>query len=106
MTSATSQIDQLTADAALERARAHLAGRQHADGWWKGALDTNVTMDAEDLLLREFLGIRGDWAIRRPDVPTGGWAFEFANDIYPDIDDTTEIVMALRRVAHPDRARV
>ena len=35
-----------------------LAGLQHADGWWKGELETNVTMDAEDLLLRQFLGIR------------------------------------------------
>jgi hypothetical protein len=34
MTSATSQIDRLTADAALARARAHLLARQHADGWW------------------------------------------------------------------------
>jgi len=59
-TSATSQIDQLTAGASLERAVLHLQSRQHADGWWKGALDTNVTMDAEDLLLREFLGIRRD----------------------------------------------
>ena len=31
---------------------------QHADGWWKGELQANVTIDAEDLLLREFLGIR------------------------------------------------
>jgi len=30
---------------------------QHPQGWWKGELETNVTMDAEDLLLREFLGI-------------------------------------------------
>src|ERR671931_599070 len=34
MTSATSQIDQLTAGAALERAVAHLRSRQHPDGWW------------------------------------------------------------------------
>src|SRR5207248_11087739 len=43
---------------ALERARDHLLGLQHQDGWWKAELQTNVTMDAEDLLLREFLGIR------------------------------------------------
>ena len=34
----------------------------------------------------------------------GGWAFEFANDGYPDTDDTAEVVLALRRVAHPDPA--
>jgi squalene-hopene/tetraprenyl-beta-curcumene cyclase len=48
-------------------------------------------------LLGEEVRHRGDWAIRRPDVPTGGWAFEFANDWYPDIDDTAEVVLALRR---------
>jgi squalene-hopene/tetraprenyl-beta-curcumene cyclase len=41
--------------------------------------------------------VRGDWAVRRPDAEPGGWAFEFANDNYPDIDDTAEVVMALRR---------
>ena len=38
--------------------RSHLLGLQHDEGWWQGELETNVTMDAEDLLLREFLGIR------------------------------------------------
>jgi squalene-hopene/tetraprenyl-beta-curcumene cyclase len=47
-----------TARETLARARDHLLGLQHADGWWQGELETNVTMDAEDLLLREFLGIR------------------------------------------------
>ena len=43
---------------ALSRAREHLLGLQDPGGWWQGELETNVTMDAEDLLLREFLGIR------------------------------------------------
>jgi squalene-hopene/tetraprenyl-beta-curcumene cyclase len=47
------------AQRALLRARDHLLSLQHPGGWWKGELETNVTMDAEDLLLREFLGIRG-----------------------------------------------
>ena len=42
---------------AISRARAHLYFRQAPAGWWKGELRTNVTMDAEDLLLRQFLGI-------------------------------------------------
>jgi hypothetical protein len=42
----------------LDRAVGHLLGLQHEAGWWQGELETNVTMDAEDLLLREFLGIR------------------------------------------------
>jgi squalene-hopene/tetraprenyl-beta-curcumene cyclase len=43
---------------ALSRATQHVLGLQHEQGWWQGELETNVTMDAEDLLLREFLGIR------------------------------------------------
>jgi len=45
--------------------------------------------------------VAGDWAVRRPGLTPGGWAFEFDNDGYPDIDDTAEVVLALRRVAHP-----
>ncbi|HEV2261498.1 MAG TPA: squalene--hopene cyclase [Candidatus Rubrimentiphilum sp.] len=37
----------------------------------------------------------GDWQVRCKGVPCGGWAFEFDNDIYPDIDDTAVIVCAL-----------
>ena len=37
----------------------------------------------------------GDWQIRAGKVPPGGWAFEFHNDNYPDIDDTSEVIMAL-----------
>ncbi len=40
-------------------------------------------------------GMWGDWQIRCPNVPNGGWAFEFDNDIYPDIDDTAVIVCSL-----------
>jgi squalene-hopene/tetraprenyl-beta-curcumene cyclase len=53
---------------------------------------------AADWLLREEVSHRGDWAIRRPSLPAGGWAFEFENDWYPDIDDTAIVVLALRRV--------
>jgi squalene-hopene/tetraprenyl-beta-curcumene cyclase len=49
-------------------------------------------------LLGEEIGVRGDWSVKRPDVAPGGWAFEFANDNYPDIDDTAEVVLALDRV--------
>jgi squalene-hopene/tetraprenyl-beta-curcumene cyclase len=101
MTSATSQIDQLTAGAALERAVVHLQSRQHADGWWKGALDTNVTMDAEDLLLREFLGIRGEretriaaaW-IRSQQRDDGSWGNFHGAD--GDLSTTVEAYSALR----------
>tara|TARA_B100001971_G_C18264874_1_gene591047 strand:+ start:3076 stop:5184 length:2109 start_codon:yes stop_codon:yes gene_type:complete len=41
----------------------------------------------------------GDWQVKAKGVSPGGWAFEFHNDLYPDLDDTSEIVMALDRVA-------
>jgi len=53
-------------------------------------------------LLGEEVRQRGDWAVRRPRLATGGWAFEFANDWYPDIDDTAEVVLALRRARQTD----
>ncbi|MFI6764999.1 squalene--hopene cyclase [Streptomyces sp. NPDC050355] len=61
---------------------------------------------AADWMLAEQLDRPGDWSVRRPQLPSGGWAFEFDNDNYPDIDDTAEVVLALRRVDHPDPQRV
>jgi len=46
----------------------------------------------------------GDWQVRRPGLPPGGWAFEFDNDGYPDTDDTAEVILALRRVDLPEAA--
>jgi squalene-hopene/tetraprenyl-beta-curcumene cyclase len=63
-------------------------------------------VQAADWLLDEEVRVPGDWAVRRPSLEPGGWAFEFANDVYPDVDDTAEVVMALRRVEHPDPRRV
>jgi squalene-hopene/tetraprenyl-beta-curcumene cyclase len=57
---------------------------------------------AAQWLVSEEITIHGDWAVRRPDLAPGGWAFEFENDWYPDIDDTAEVVMALRRVEQVD----
>src|SRR6266536_183081 len=70
------------------------------------AADHPALVRAGEWLLGEEVRRRGDWAVRRPALAPGGWAFEFANDNYPDIDDTAEIVLALRRVAHPDAERL
>jgi squalene-hopene/tetraprenyl-beta-curcumene cyclase len=61
---------------------------------------------AGEWLLEEEIRVRGDWAIRRPGLEPSGWAFEFANDNYPDVDDTAEVLLALRRVDVHDRARL
>ncbi len=50
-------------------------------------------------LLGEEVTVRGDWSVRRPGLEAGGWAFEFANVNYPDVDDTVEVVLALARLA-------
>ncbi len=69
--------------------------------------DTAALVRAADWLAGEEIRVRGDWAVRRPSLAAGGWAFEFANDLYPDTDDTAEVVLALRRVsgAAADRRR-
>ncbi|MCW2494525.1 squalene--hopene cyclase [Jatrophihabitans sp.] len=67
-------------------------------------LDAGLTADdpavasAARWLAGEEVAVRGDWAVRRPALAAGGWAFEFANDYYPDVDDTAEVVLALDRI--------
>ncbi|GAA4191864.1 squalene--hopene cyclase [Microbispora amethystogenes] len=94
---------------ALEAARDHLLALQSPEGWWKGELQTNVTMDAEDLLLREFLGVRtaaetaeaARW-IRSQQQAGGGWA-NF-HDGPADLSTTVEAYVALRLAGDPPSA--
>jgi squalene-hopene/tetraprenyl-beta-curcumene cyclase len=85
----------------LARAREHALGLQHAGGWWQGELETNVTMDAEDLLLRQFLGVRDDAAcaaaarwIRSQQREDGTWANFYGGSA--DLSTTVEAYVALR----------
>ena len=66
------------------------------------AADDDAVVRAARWLVGEEVRVRGDWAVRRPRLAAGGWAFEFANDLYPDVDDTAEVVLALRRAAVDD----
>jgi squalene-hopene/tetraprenyl-beta-curcumene cyclase len=50
------------------------------------------------LLPLQVLDVAGDWTNRRPQVRPGGWAFQYANPHYPDLDDTAVVVMAMDRV--------
>jgi squalene-hopene/tetraprenyl-beta-curcumene cyclase len=52
-------------------------------------------------ILAEQIERGGDWQVRCGTVPCGGWAFEFQNDIYPDIDDTAIVVLALLEAGNP-----
>jgi squalene-hopene/tetraprenyl-beta-curcumene cyclase len=51
-------------------------------------------------LCAQEVSTRGDWAVRRDGLEPGGFPFEFANDSYPDVDDTAVVVLALRRAGH------
>jgi squalene-hopene/tetraprenyl-beta-curcumene cyclase len=94
---------------AADRAVGHLLGLQDAAGWWQGELETNVTMDAEDLLLREFLGIRtaeqthaaARW-IRSRQRADGTWANWL--DGPADLSTTVEAYVALRLAGDPPDA--
>ena len=55
-------------------------------------------------LLGEEVTVPGDWAIRRPGLAPGGWSFEFDNDLYPDVDDTAVVALALRELDLGDEA--
>jgi squalene-hopene/tetraprenyl-beta-curcumene cyclase len=113
-------LDHPSVAAAIKGLEGFLVREQHRDGehrWleacqspvWDtclavtGLLDAGVPADdpvvrqAVDWMLAEEIRVTGDWAVRRPQLAPAGWAFEFSNDIYPDIDDTAEVVLALRR---------
>jgi squalene-hopene/tetraprenyl-beta-curcumene cyclase len=53
---------------------------------------------------RQVLDVAGDWAEERPDVRPGGWAFQYRNAHYPDLDDTAVVVMAMDRARHTPKA--
>jgi squalene-hopene/tetraprenyl-beta-curcumene cyclase len=94
---------------ALERGRDHLVTLQHPDGWWKGELETNVTIDSEDLFVRHYLGILTDeqrgatahW-IRSKQREDGTWATFFGGP--GDLSTTVEAYTALRLAGDPPDA--
>lgn len=59
---------------------------------------------AADWLLSKEIRRKGDWSVKRPDLTPSGWAFEFANEFYPDIDDTAMVLIALRNARATDAA--
>ena len=49
-----------------------------------------------DWLLTKEVRRKGDWSVKRPNVEPSGWYFEFANEFYPDIDDSAQVLLALQ----------
>jgi squalene-hopene/tetraprenyl-beta-curcumene cyclase len=77
---------------------------------WDTALASHALMDVDDQRLaptirravdwleaKQVLDVAGDWAATRPDLRPGGWAFQFENSYYPDLDDTAAVALALDR---------
>ncbi|WP_024517361.1 squalene--hopene cyclase [Bradyrhizobium sp. Tv2a-2] len=50
------------------------------------------------LVPKQVLDVKGDWAVKAPDVRPGGWAFQYNNAYYPDLDDTAVVVMSMDRM--------
>lgn len=61
------------------------------------ANDAAVRAACDWLAAREVTQVKGDWAVRRPELAPSGWAFQYRNDYYPDLDDSAVVVMALQR---------
>jgi len=86
-----------------------LAG--HALAEVEGGAAKPVAASCEWLRGRQILDVAGDWTVRRPRLRPGGWAFQYWNDYYPDVDDTAVVGMLLHRNGDPanasaiDRAR-
>jgi squalene-hopene/tetraprenyl-beta-curcumene cyclase len=55
----------------------------------------NHTSEAATWLLRREIRRKADWAVKRPGVEPSGWAFEYANEFYPDADDTAMVLLSL-----------
>jgi squalene-hopene/tetraprenyl-beta-curcumene cyclase len=60
---------------------------------------------AADWMLAREIRRKGDWAVKRPHAEPSGWAFEYANEFYPDIDDTAMVMLALAQTEGGARQR-
>jgi squalene-hopene/tetraprenyl-beta-curcumene cyclase len=61
--------------------------------------------DAAKWLIGHQIFKQGDWSVKRPLLPPGGWAFEFSNDWFPDVDDSSVILMVLAHTSDGDEAQ-
>jgi squalene-hopene/tetraprenyl-beta-curcumene cyclase len=68
------------------------------------AADDAAVQRAARWLVHEEVRVAGDWRVQVPGVAPSGWSFEFDNDLYPDIDDTAVVVIALHQAGALDGA--
>jgi squalene-hopene/tetraprenyl-beta-curcumene cyclase len=67
-----------------------------------GTASSAALRQAADWVLTKEVRRKGDWSIKRPDVEPSGWYFEFANEFYPDIDDTAQVLLGLAHAKATD----
>ncbi len=70
-----------------------------------GLADADRLRSTADWLISKEVRRRGDWSIKRPNLEPSGWAFEFSNEFYPDIDDTAMVLLAFCHAKSADQAR-
>jgi squalene-hopene/tetraprenyl-beta-curcumene cyclase len=66
-------------------------------------VDNPALVKAAQWLLDKEVRKKGDWQVKCPNLAAGGWAFEFLNDWYPDVDDSGFVMLALKDIAVKDR---
>ena len=103
-----------TAMAAIRKLLAHDHGRSYCQAClspvWDTALACHAVLEIGDdrleaparraldwLESKQVLDLAGDWAVVRPGLRPGGWAFQYENPYYPDVDDTAAAALALDR---------
>ncbi len=60
---------------------------------------------AAQWMIEKQILVPGDWRVKRPAARPGGWPFQYANDFYPDVDDSAMVLMALAKIETADRER-
>jgi squalene-hopene/tetraprenyl-beta-curcumene cyclase len=69
-----------------------------------GAAPAEALTRCADWFLKKEVRRKGDWSVKRPHLEPSGWYFEFANEFYPDIDDTAQVLLGLRHARASDQA--
>jgi len=75
----------------------------HEEGNGRGARE-DILRGLDWVRDRQLLSEPGDWRESHPELKGGGWAFQFANPHYPDLDDTAVVGWAMHQI-HPERYR-
>ena len=71
-----------------------------------GMADEQMMRRCGDWLLTKEVRSKGDWSVKRPNLEPSGWYFEFANEHYPDIDDTAMVLKALHHTGASNSAEL